>query len=172
MVETDRPNSTPGLLRCSTLIKVILQIEARMELEENTTRKASPLIEEPAEVFNWHSLRWQEKYPRLISVPKLSLWQREESPSGGSRKLGSTDRMGNKRLSCMLCKRGYLLETRRTLRAKRRTQCLGSLREWCAKAKASGIRQLQAMAANPHSPSQGLLNYYKTELTQWKNGRH
>jgi transposase len=41
----------------------------------------------------------------------------------------------------------------------------GFLREWCAKAKASGIRQLQAMAATLLRHAKGVLSYYKTGLT-------
>lgn len=39
------------------------------------------------------------------------------------------------------------------------------LREWCAKAKASGIRQLQAMAGTLLRHAKGVLSYYKTGLT-------
>ena len=44
----------------------------------------------------------------------------------------------------------------------------GFLREWCAKAKASGIRQLQAMAATLLRHAKGVLSYYKTGLTSGK----
>lgn len=39
------------------------------------------------------------------------------------------------------------------------------MREWCAKAKASGIRQLHAMAKTLLSHAKGILSYYKTRLT-------
>ena len=42
------------------------------------------------------------------------------------------------------------------------------LREWCAKAKASGIRQLQAMAVTLLRHAKGVLSYYKTGLTSGK----
>jgi len=42
------------------------------------------------------------------------------------------------------------------------------LREWCAKAKASGIRQLQAMAETLLRHAKGILAYYKTGLTSGK----
>jgi transposase len=42
------------------------------------------------------------------------------------------------------------------------------LREWCAKAKTSGIRQLQAMAVTLLRYAKGVLSYYKTELTSGK----
>jgi Transposase len=42
------------------------------------------------------------------------------------------------------------------------------LREWCAKAKASGIRQLQAMAGTLLRHAKGILSYYKTGLTSGK----
>ena len=48
----------------------------------------------------------------------------------------------------------------------------GFLREWCAKAKASGIRQLQAMAADPPSPRQGRAKLLQNRAHQWKNGRY
>jgi transposase len=38
----------------------------------------------------------------------------------------------------------------------------GFLREWCAKAKASGIRQLQGMAVTLLRHAKGVLSYYKT----------
>ena len=44
----------------------------------------------------------------------------------------------------------------------------GFLREWCAKAKASGIRQLQAMAVTLLRHAKGVLSYYKTGLTSGK----
>jgi transposase len=44
----------------------------------------------------------------------------------------------------------------------------GFLREWCAKAKASGIRQLQAMAQTLLRHAKGILSYYKTRLTSGK----
>ena len=42
------------------------------------------------------------------------------------------------------------------------------LREWCAKAKASGIRQLQTMAETLLRHAKGVLSYYKTGLTSGK----
>lgn len=42
------------------------------------------------------------------------------------------------------------------------------LREWCAKAKASGIRQLAAMAKTLLRHAKGILAYYKTGLTSGK----
>jgi transposase len=44
----------------------------------------------------------------------------------------------------------------------------GFLREWCAKAKARGIRQLQAMAVTLLRQAKGLLSYYKRGLTSGK----
>jgi transposase len=44
----------------------------------------------------------------------------------------------------------------------------GFLREWCAKAKASGIRQLQAMSVTLLRHAKGVLSYYKTGLTSGK----
>ena len=44
----------------------------------------------------------------------------------------------------------------------------GFLREWCAKAKAGGIRQLQAMAATLLRHAKGVLGYYKAGLTSGK----
>ena len=44
----------------------------------------------------------------------------------------------------------------------------GLLREWCAKAKASSIRQLQAMAQTLLRHAKGVLSYYKTGLTSAK----
>ena len=44
----------------------------------------------------------------------------------------------------------------------------GFLREWCAKAKASGIRQLHAMAATLLRHAKGVLSYYRTGLTSGK----
>ena len=75
------------------------------QLEENTTSKAEPLIEEPvvrglgeraraqmrAEVLDWHCFNNRSFIGCCPS----------EYSSGGSRKLGSIDRMGNKRLRCM-----------------------------------------------------------------------
>jgi transposase len=91
--------------------KVILQIEARMDqLEENTTSKPAPLIEEPvvrglgeraraqmrSEVLDWHRFNNRSQVGSFIGCCP------SEYSSGGSRKLGSIDRMGNKRLRCML----------------------------------------------------------------------
>ncbi len=42
------------------------------------------------------------------------------------------------------------------------------MREWRAKAKASGIRQLQAMASTLLRHAKGILSYYKTHLTSGK----
>lgn len=42
------------------------------------------------------------------------------------------------------------------------------LREWCAKAAASGIRQLEAMANTLLRHAKGILSYYKTGLTSGK----
>jgi transposase len=42
------------------------------------------------------------------------------------------------------------------------------LREWCAKAKASGIRQLRSMAETLLRHAKGVLSYYKTGLTSGK----
>lgn len=42
------------------------------------------------------------------------------------------------------------------------------LREWCAKAKASGIRQLRTMADTLLRHAKGILSYYKTRLTSGK----
>lgn len=42
------------------------------------------------------------------------------------------------------------------------------LRDWCAKAKASGVRQLQAMAETLLREAKGILAYYKTGLTSGK----
>jgi transposase len=44
----------------------------------------------------------------------------------------------------------------------------GFLREWCAKATASGIRQLQAMAQTLLRHAKGVLSFYKTGLTSGK----
>ena len=44
----------------------------------------------------------------------------------------------------------------------------GLLREWCAKAKASGIRQPQAMAQTLLRHAKGVLSYYQTGLTSGK----
>ena len=44
----------------------------------------------------------------------------------------------------------------------------GLLCEWCAKARASGIRQLQAMAQTLLRHAKGVLSYYKTGLTSGK----
>ncbi len=44
----------------------------------------------------------------------------------------------------------------------------GFLCEWCAKARASGIRQLQAMAQTLLRHAKGGLSYYKTGLTSGK----
>ena len=44
----------------------------------------------------------------------------------------------------------------------------GFLREWCAKAKASSIRQLQAMAVTLLRHAKGVLSYYRTGLTSGK----
>jgi transposase len=41
----------------------------------------------------------------------------------------------------------------------------GFLREWCAEAKASGIRQLHAMAQTLLRHAEGVLSYYNTGLT-------
>jgi len=42
------------------------------------------------------------------------------------------------------------------------------MREWCAKANASGIRQLRAMASTLMRHAKGILSYYKTHLTSGK----
>jgi transposase len=42
------------------------------------------------------------------------------------------------------------------------------LREWSAKAKASGIRQLEAMAKTLRRHAKGILSFYKTGLTSGK----
>lgn len=42
------------------------------------------------------------------------------------------------------------------------------LRDWCSKAKASGIRQLEAMAGTLLRHAKGILGYYKTGLTSGK----
>ena len=42
------------------------------------------------------------------------------------------------------------------------------LREWCAKAKANSIRQLQAMAQTLLRHAKGVLSFYKTGLTSGK----
>lgn len=42
------------------------------------------------------------------------------------------------------------------------------MRDWCAKANASGIRQLQAMAATLLRHAKGILSYYQTGLTSGK----
>lgn len=42
------------------------------------------------------------------------------------------------------------------------------LRDWCAKAKASGVRQLHAMADTLQRHAKGILAYYKTGLTSGK----
>jgi transposase len=91
--------------------KVILQIEARMDqLEENTTRKSATLIEEPAvrglgeharaqmraEVLDWHRFKNRSQVGSFMGCCP------SEYSSGGSRRLGCIDRMGNKRLRCML----------------------------------------------------------------------
>jgi len=47
-------------------------------------------------------------------------------------------------------------------------QAWAFLRDWAAKAKASGIRQLQAMAATLRRHAKGILAYYKTGLTSGK----
>ena len=79
-------------------------------LAENTTRKAAPLIEEPvarglgdgaraqmrAEVLDWHRFSNRSQVGSFIGCCP------SEYSSGASRKLGSIDRMGNKRLRCML----------------------------------------------------------------------
>jgi transposase len=91
--------------------KVILQIEARMEqLEQNTANKPATLIEESAvrgigelaraqmraEVLDWHRFNNRNQVGSFIGCCP------SEYSSGGSRRLGSIDRMGNKRLRCML----------------------------------------------------------------------
>jgi transposase len=50
-------------------------------------------------------------------------------------------------------------------RQKDGRQASGFLREWCAKAKASGIRQLHAIAQTFLRHAKGVLSYYKTGLT-------
>ncbi len=47
-------------------------------------------------------------------------------------------------------------------------QAWAYLRDWCAKAKASGVRQLRAMADTLLRHAQGILAYYKTGLTSGK----
>jgi len=47
-------------------------------------------------------------------------------------------------------------------------QAWAFLRDWCAKAKASGIRQLRAMAETLLRHAKGILAYYKTGLTSGK----
>jgi transposase len=42
------------------------------------------------------------------------------------------------------------------------------MREWCAKARASGIRQLKAMAKTLLSHAKGILSYYTTRITSAK----
>jgi transposase len=42
------------------------------------------------------------------------------------------------------------------------------LREWCARQKATGIWQLQAMAGTLLRHAKGVLSYYKTGLTSGK----
>ena len=91
--------------------KVILQIEARMEqLEQNMANKPATLIEESAvrgigeltraqmraEVLDWHRFNNRNQVGSFIGCCP------SEYSSGGSRRLGSIDRMGNKRLRCML----------------------------------------------------------------------
>ena len=46
------------------------------------------------------------------------------------------------------------------------------LREWSAKATASGIRQLQAMAKTLLRQAKGILSFYHTGLTERKDGRN
>ena len=91
--------------------KVILQIEARMEqLEQNMANKPATLVEESgvrgigeltraqmrAEVLDWHRFNNRGQVGSFIGCCP------SEYSSGGSRRLGSIDRMGNKRLRCML----------------------------------------------------------------------
>lgn len=47
-------------------------------------------------------------------------------------------------------------------------QAWAYLRDWCAKAKASGVRQLLAMANTLRRHAKGILAYYKTGLTSGK----
>ena len=48
----------------------------------------------------------------------------------------------------------------------------GFLREWCAKATASSIRQLHAMAATLLRHAKGVPELLQNRADQWKNGRH
>jgi transposase len=64
---------------------------------------------------------------------------------------------------------GYLLKEELAELWEQRTDTAWAfLREWCAKAKASGIRQLQAMAVTLLRHAKGVLSYYKTGLTSGK----
>ncbi len=47
-------------------------------------------------------------------------------------------------------------------------QAWAYLRDWCAKAKASGVRQLHAMAETLLREAKGILAYYQTGLTSGK----
>lgn len=47
-------------------------------------------------------------------------------------------------------------------------QAWAFLRDWCAKANASGLRQLQAMAKTLQRHAKGILSYYRTGLTSGK----
>lgn len=42
------------------------------------------------------------------------------------------------------------------------------MRDWCAKARATGIKQLQAMAKTLMSHAKGILSYFKTRITSGK----
>ena len=65
---------------------------------------------------------------------------------------------------------GYLLkeELAELWEQKDGRQAWGFMREWCAQAKASGIRQLQAMAQTLLRHAKGVLSYHKTGLTSGK----